>query len=69
MKKKYIIPETHTVTVNLISSVLDNGAYDTWSHGAAGGDEPGFGDAKENDGIVVDDDDDMPVHTTWDTED
>ena len=55
MKKKYIIPETHTVTVNLFSSVLDNGGYDTWSHGAAGGDEPGFGDAKGHDGLVNDD--------------
>lgn len=47
MKKKYIIPETHTVTVNLISSMLEPG-YGNWSQGAAGGDDPGFGDAKEN---------------------
>jgi len=55
MKKKYITPETQTVNARLDSSVLDEGAFGKWSQGAAGGDEPGWGDAKENSDIVFDD--------------
>ncbi len=48
MKKIYIKPNTDTVNVHLHSSVLDEAPYGKWSQGAAGGDEPGWGDAKEN---------------------
>ena len=48
MKKIYIKPNTETVNVRLYSSVLDEAPYGKWSQGAAGGDEPGWGDAKEN---------------------
>ena len=48
MKKQYITPETSTVYVNLCSTVLDQGVFGDWSKGAAGGDDTGFGDAKEN---------------------
>ena len=70
MKKTYIIPETHMVNLNLISSVLgDEPVIGKWSQGAAGGDEPGFGDAKGNDEVV--DDDDLgytPMQTDWSIE-
>ena len=48
MKKIYIKPNTDTVNVRLYSSVLDEAPYGKWSQGAAGGDDPGYGDAKEN---------------------
>lgn len=47
MKKIYIKPSTETVNVRLYSSVLDEGHHGKWSNGAAGGDELGWGDAKE----------------------
>ena len=50
MKKIYKTPITETVNVRLYSSVLDDDTsrYGNWSQGAAGGDDPGWGDAKEN---------------------
>lgn len=60
-KKQYIAPETTqvlmTAAVQIMATSNENGAYGSDS------------DAKENEGVVVDDDDDLPVHTTWDTED
>ena len=55
MKKIYIKPNTDTVNVRLYSSVLDEAPYGKWSQGAAGGDEPGWGDAKENNLLWEDD--------------
>lgn len=55
MKKIYIKPNTETVNVRLYSSVLDEAPYGKWSQGAAGGDEPGWGDAKENNLLWEDD--------------
>lgn len=55
MKKIYIKPNTDTVNVHLHSSVLDEAPYGKWSQGAAGGDEPGWGDAKENGGFDLED--------------
>ena len=55
MKKIYIKPNTDTVNVHLYSSVLDEAPYGKWSQGAAGGDEPGWGDAKENNLLWEDD--------------
>lgn len=77
MKKTYIIPETHMVNLNLITSVLGGGPgnFGKWSNGAAGEpdpndpDGPGFADAKGNDEVV--DDDDLgysPIQTDWSTE-
>lgn len=69
MKKIYIIPETHMVNLNLITSVLGGAGFGKWSNGAYGGDEPGYGDAKGNDEVV--DDDDLgysPIQTDWSTE-
>jgi hypothetical protein len=70
MKKIYIIPETHMVNLNLLNSVLGGEpSIGKLSQGAAGGDEPGFGDAKGNDEVV--DDDDLgysPIQTDWSTE-
>ncbi|MEE3385474.1 MAG: hypothetical protein VZR36_10365 [Prevotella sp.] len=70
MKKIYIIPETHMVNLNLLNSVLGGEpGIGKLSQGAAGGDEPGFGDAKGNDEVV--DDDDLgysPIQTDWSTE-
>ena len=66
MKKTYIQPEAAIVSVNLIGTVLDNP-----NPGGAGYSvETSEVDAKENDDVVVDDDDDFPVHTyTWESED
>ncbi|MBR4390440.1 MAG: hypothetical protein IKT00_14875 [Prevotella sp.] len=49
MKKIYIKPGTETVNVHLFSSVLDDsqGNFGPYSHVAGGGDDPGWGDAKE----------------------
>ena len=76
MKKTYIIPETHMVNLNLISSVLGGEpGMGKWSDGAAGEPDPndpngpGFADAKGNDEVV--DDDDLgysPIQTDWSTE-
>ena len=77
MKKTYIIPETHMVNLNLISSVLGGEpGIGKWSNGAAGEpdpdkpDGPGWADAKGNDEVVEDDDDlsYSPMHTDWSTE-
>ena len=71
MKKTYIIPETHMVNLNLISSVLgDEPVIGKWSQGASGGDEPGWADAKGNDDVVEDDDDlgNTPMQTDWNVE-
>ena len=57
-KKDYIMPVTDCVNVRLYGAVMggtDEGAFGKWSQGAAGGDEPGWGDAKENSDIVFDD--------------
>ena len=71
MKKIYIIPETHMVNLNLLTSVLGGEpGIGKWSQGAAGGDQPGWADAKGNDD-VVDDDDDLgytPMQTDWNVE-
>ena len=48
MKKQYIVPQAEIVNVRLLNSVLDNGAFARPSFGAYGGDEEGFGDAKES---------------------
>ena len=65
MKKTYIQPEAAIVSVNLIGTVLD----DPNPGGAGYSVETSEVDAKENDGDIVDDDDDFPVHTyTWDSE-
>ena len=56
MKKIYINPKIDTVNMRIYSSVLDDtGNYGNWSQGAAGGDEPGWGDAKENNFLWEDD--------------
>ncbi len=58
MKKIYIKPNTETVNVRLYSSVLeDTGNYGKWSQGAAGGDDPEYGDAKENNLLFEDEGD------------
>lgn len=51
MKKIYIKPDTETVNVRLYSSVMDDsqGHFGPYSEVAGGGDDPGYGDAKEND--------------------
>lgn len=67
MKKTYIQPEAAVVSVNLIGTILedDPGVNPTRYSMVTDG-----GDAKENSDVVVDDDDDIPVHTyTWDSED
>lgn len=48
MKKQYIVPQAEIVNVRLQNSVLDEGGYGRNSIGAYGGDEPGYGDAKES---------------------
>lgn len=48
MKKQYIVPQAESVNVRLQNSVLDNGAFARPSVGAYGGDEDGYGDAKES---------------------
>lgn len=50
MKKIYIKPDTETVNVRLHSSILEDGQgnFGPYSHVAGGGDDPGYGDAKEN---------------------
>ena len=48
MKKQYIVPQAEIVNVRLQNSVLDNGAFARPSFGAYGGDDDGFGDAKES---------------------
>ncbi len=71
-KKDYIMPVTDCVNVRLYGAVMggtDEGAFGKWSQGAAGGDEPGWGDAKGNDEVV--DDDDLgysPIQIDWSTE-
>lgn len=66
MKKTYIQPEAAIVSVNLIGTVLD----DPNPGGAGYSVETSVVDAKENGDDIVDDDDDIPVHTyTWDSED
>lgn len=53
------------MSVNLIGTVLD----DPNPGGAGYSVETSEVDAKENDGDIVDDDDDFPVYTyTWDSE-
>lgn len=53
MKKKYMIPQTETVNVRLLSSCLDTGGFGRWSQGNGNTntdpDDPNeeFGDAKE----------------------
>ena len=54
MKKKYMIPQTETVNVRLISSVLDGIDFGRASQGIGGDDE--WNDAKENDGFFDMDD-------------
>ena len=67
MKKIYKTPITETVNVRLYSSILQDGQGNLgeWSKGAAGGDEEGWGDAKENNGFFDMDD---SFGDTWDEE-
>ena len=55
MKKIYIKPDTECVNVRLIGSVMegegDTGHFGRYSLVAGGGDDPGFGDGKENSGF------------------
>lgn len=55
MKKNYIAPTTETVNIRLYSSVMDKGHIGRYSDVAAGGDDPGFADAKENNFLWEDD--------------
>lgn len=48
MKKQYIVPQAEIVNVRLQNSVLDQGGFARPSFGAYGGDEDGYGDAKES---------------------
>ena len=57
-KKDYIMPVTDCVNVHLYGAVMggtDEGAFGKWSQGAAGGDVPGWADAKENSGFDLED--------------
>lgn len=66
MKKTYIQPEAAIVSVNLIGTILE-----TPNPGGAGYSvETSEVNAKENDDVVVDDDDlsYSPMHTDWSTE-
>lgn len=57
MRKIYFSPATEKVKVCLFNSVLeDSTSYGPYSHVTAGGDDSGFGDAKENSEILFDDD-------------
>ena len=47
MKKQYVIPQTETVNIRLLSSVLEPDGYAPWSQGAGNGDD--YADAKETD--------------------
>jgi len=70
MKKQYIVPQAEIVNVRLRNSVLDNGAFARPSVGAYGGDETGFGDAKENN-LEFEEDDTFTTPTQpnlWDDE-
>ena len=66
MKKTYIQPEAAIVSVNLIGTILE----DPNSGGAGYSVETSEVNAKENDDVVVDDDDlgYSPMHTDWSTE-
>ena len=61
MKKLYIKPYTETVNVRLYSSVMDDsqGHFGPYSEVAGGGDDPGYGDAKENNIFFDIDDNDL----------
>ena len=59
MKKNYIAPATETVNVRLYSSVLDGMDIGPQSDVAAGGDDPGFGDAKETAFDIFDTEEDI----------
>ena len=48
MKKQYIVPQAEIVNVRLQNTILDQGAFARPSVGAYGGDEEGYGDAKES---------------------
>lgn len=48
MKKQYIVPQAEIVNVRLQNTLLDQGAFARPSVGAYGGDEEGYGDAKES---------------------
>ena len=72
MKKIYIIPETHMVNLNLLTSVLGGGtkALENGAKEQQAATCTGWADAKGNDD-VVDDDDDLgytPIQTDWSTE-
>ena len=47
MKKQYVIPQTETVNIRLVSSVLEPDGYGAWSQGAGNGDD--YADAKQTD--------------------
>jgi hypothetical protein len=66
MKKTYIQPEAAIVSVNLIGTILE----DPNPGGAGYSVETSEVNAKENDDVVVDDDDlsYSPMHTDWSTE-
>ena len=66
MKKTYIQPEAAIVSVNLIGTILE----DPNPGGAGYSVETSNVDAKENDDVVVDDDElgYSPMHTDWSTE-
>ena len=57
MKKKYIVPHTEMVTLDLSCTILDDeGGFGRWSNGAGGE----FGDSKENTGLWGEVDDEDP---------
>lgn len=66
MKKTYIQPEAAIVSVNLIGTILE----DPNPGGAGYSVETSEVNAKENDDVVVDDDDlgYSPIQTDWSTE-
>ena len=66
MKKTYIQPEAAIVSVNLIGTILE----DPNPGGAGYSVETSEVNAKENDDVVIDDDDlgYSPIQTDWSTE-
>ena len=72
MKKIYIKPDTDIVNVHLMGSVMQDGqgGFGPYSNVAGGGDNPGFGDAKENNllwdnDLWADDSDNADSYDIW----